>query len=158
MERNFIAIWSDANVGTVCAIEEGDRVLWAFASSSSYLIDQVLECEQTTGAHFVSLKLWSAHTKEKFIESWVNHDRCFVATGAHGSPVWIKDGWEWDASKGPHRHNGISKPSIPISKDDEHRRMLEFFIGRKNTDGCTCGAWRDGGGHYDWCYVATGIR
>lgn len=73
-----------------------------------------------------------------------------ILDGSAGLPDWVEEG----SSKYDIYEKIYGKPYKPTVSEihkDEHSRMMAFFVGKKNTGGCECGAWRDGGAHYSWC-------
>jgi hypothetical protein len=73
-----------------------------------------------------------------------------------GLPDWVENGGSREdmyfSIFGRHYSGGRSnKKPETVQETDEHKRMATFFMGKKNTTGCNCGAWATDGRCSDWC-------
>ena len=119
---------------------------WSRVSSSEDL-QSILSLQQ----NFQSYTWWS---RDDALREFLSVDARVVA--GWRPPDWVADGYVWDPSTRdivPKIRSKTGHATSASAKiDPERRKMIEFFYGGKvNTCGCTCGAWVDGGGHYDWC-------
>lgn len=156
MTRRFVAIWSDNVVGTVCAIEADDEVFWCFGSTDKYDVDDVLKCEKGETGLWVGLPNWKPLiTAEKFTQRYDNCERGKVSRGTYKEPDWLASDYSWSRERGPYKTSSRVWSGVKEeTRENEHAQMAEFFFGKRNDTGCNCGAWKDGGGHYDWCDLA----